>query len=159
MNPRNGQRREERFRRIRAAEGIPLMRPTRTFRFKRCWYRPDFYSPTEGVYYEVLGSRQREYQIYPKIDLMDLCYPEIILRLVDPAGKPVHLGLARRALRWQVPWAQELQAALEEHRMTLRDLAARLGYAPSSIKNALMLQQQAPLGRIRSWLDKEAKSR
>lgn len=86
-----GWEREERFRLVKAAAGVALTRCQRTFRFEHTRYTPDFYAPSERVYYEVLGSRARRHQLTAKLDLMALVYPKVTLRVVDPDGVPVSL--------------------------------------------------------------------
>lgn len=86
-----GAEREEQFRLVKQAAGVRLARCRRRFRFTWTTYTPDFYAPSELTYYEVIGSRQRLEQLRPKLDLMALVYPQVLLQVVHPDGRPVTL--------------------------------------------------------------------
>lgn len=124
---RNGARREAQFRRVMAAKGIALA-PPRRFRFKRCSYTPDFYSPSENVYYEVIGSRQRAEHNRQLLDLMDAYHPGVVVRPVHPNGKAYAAEHCQRLMRrWKVPCAIQLAEAMDARGLTQRAFARLIG--------------------------------
>lgn len=131
------------------ARGVAVERNRRRFRFRRCSYTPDSYSPQEQQFYEVIGSRQRYYQLLPKLDLMDCLYPEIRLALVNPDGTPY-----RPHPRWISSYAAEVHARLSKCGMTMTQLAEQLGVATSTLSNFLCGHSQSRVvnRRLRQWL-------
>jgi transcriptional regulator with XRE-family HTH domain len=129
---KNGAIREEGFRRVMKRRGLRLERNRRLFHFRRCRYTPDFYDPSTGIYYEVIGSRQRFEQLLPKLDLMDICYPEVKLEVLSPTGE-----VFRRRVRWRGELAEAVDSALQEQGMTMSMLAEQLGVASSTLSNFL----------------------
>ena len=149
-----GATREAHFQAFMATRGVTLERASR-FRFHRSSYRPDFYAPAQGIYYEVVGSRQRAATLRFLLDLMDRYYPGIRLRLVSPNGQPYRAEHNHHLqLRWSVPFGAELATALDRRGWTLRDLQHHL-----SIKNlsaALTSGTGRPtLAKVHAWLQEE----
>ena len=158
-----GARREEQFRRIMARRGIMLVRPARPFRFTHTSYRPDFFSPTENIYYEVLGSRQRAQTIRPQLDLMELVYPRVKLVTVAPDGAPYDararlprspkpvLPRWERALR-DSGFGQSLTERMQREGLTLESLAGRLKCSDKMLREAIGGVTQPGPWRIRKML-------
>ena len=71
------------------AAGIPWKRPPyKTFRFNGTSYTPDFYLPIQGVYVEVVGTKQRWSQLKSKILEFKQHHPSVVLQIVDQDGVP-----------------------------------------------------------------------
>ena len=118
--------------------GVTLTRPSRPFRFTYTTYLPDFYSPTEDVYYEVIGSRQRASQLLPLFDLMALVYPQIALVAVGPSGDVIDPKVRSRIVSiLALPFGELLLARMREERVSFKDLAGRIGCDPSVISLAV----------------------
>jgi hypothetical protein len=131
-----GLAREQQFARHREALGRPVIRPTRRFMFITSYYVPDWYSPDDQTYFEVLGSRQRAHHWAQKFDLMVAFYPEVKLEPVYPDGRPyrVNQGVT---YRWRAPFAAELGVALSRETLSLRELSRCLGWSHSSVGRVL----------------------
>lgn len=150
---RNGYLREEQFRQKMEKRGVLLERP-KSFRFCLSTYTPDFYSPSENAYYEVIGTRQRAAHVRMLADLIQAYYPTAILRFVKPDGTRYTFGHQRRVRRWQVPWAESLRQALDQRGWTLTDLAYAIGRKLSTVTGALHTGRSQPtLSAIKMWLD------
>lgn len=154
-NGQNGLHRENRFAAAMARRGVAIQRNRLSFRFRHCRYTPDFYDPTSGVYYEVIGSRQRFHQLVPRLDLMAACYPGVRLEVVHPSGEPyvvsgrgVHLQLL------DTPLAQAVNAALLTHNIRLIDLAKTLGVSSSGLSQVIHgKRSRGPIQRrLQAWL-------
>lgn len=133
-NSRNGRRREEKFRRIMAERGIPLVRPEKLFRFTRTTYRPDWYAPSSDTYFEVLGSRQRKWAIVAVLDLMEWVYPEVRLLAVTPDGESVTWAPEARTRTFVTKFAlgSEITAVIKRLGWTYSRFAAEAGiHGPS----------------------------
>ena len=52
-------------------------------------YTPDFYVPTQNMFYEVLGSRQALHQNHKKIARFLHAFPKIRFRFVNPTGEVI----------------------------------------------------------------------
>jgi hypothetical protein len=74
-----------------SARGVVLVWPVRR-RFLlpsiETTYRPDFYAPEEGVYYEVVGTRQAYSANRHKYEAMAIDHPDIVLRFVRSDASP-----------------------------------------------------------------------
>lgn len=151
----NGLRREHRFQKLMARRGIPLERPQRRFVFRRSTYTPDFYSPKQDCYYEVLGSRQRAHQLLAKLDLMDIMYPGIVLKLVTPDGAAITPKSEGR-LSWfdGVPRGAVIRKILIQEGLTLSALASEMGVSLVALSQAAR-EKGSPdprtLRAIRAW--------
>jgi len=133
-----GVTREETFRRIMLqARRIRLERPARVFRFKRTVYRPDWVDPARGVYYEVLGTRQRKWAIVAILDLMDLVYPTIQLIAVQPDGTPVQWGERRTRGYGAFERLSEIPGVLQRLGWTHRRFATYCGIHASTLSNIM----------------------
>jgi hypothetical protein len=53
-------------------------------------YTPDFYDPTENIFYEIIGTRQRFSQLRHKLEVFRTLYPNICLEVCSPDGKLYH---------------------------------------------------------------------
>lgn len=147
MNSAAAIRREERFRRHMAAQGVELERPHIRFGFKWTKYRPDWYDPQADTYFEVIGTRQRGASIAPILDLMSLAYPRVDFRVVTPDGErvlPHRHGLHQR-LR-ALPHGNAVALRAEAEAASLTDIALAIGVSPSHISAA------ARDGRASAWL-------
>lgn len=61
-------------------------------------YRPDFYTPEDGVFYEVAGTRQAFNQNRQKIDLVRNAYPFLKIEIVNPDGTPYRFCGIRKSM-------------------------------------------------------------
>ena len=138
MNAKMGTQREEQFRKLMATEGVHLVRPTVAFVFKWTRYRPDWYDPATGIYYEVIGSRQRFHGMVPLLDLMALVHPSIVLRVFTTAGirvRPKQEELEERVMR--LPHGHAVLLRMREQDWRAKDLAASLGIGPGYFSQML----------------------
>src|SRR3990167_5162009 len=69
-------------------------------------YTPDFYVPTRGTFYEVLGTRQAFHQSHRKIARFLRAFPKIRFRLVRPNGEDIPYYLKGETLIIQTPTGQ-----------------------------------------------------
>lgn len=144
-NPAAGFRREERFRKIMAVQGVELVRPIRPFRFRRTTYLPDFYCAATDVFYEVIGSRQRGVALAPVLDLMETVYPSVRLEVVTPDGaKYESKAGVRVAFLDSLPFGQALIDRMRRDRIGVGRLAERIGMHKSHFSTCL--HRHRPLG-------------
>lgn len=128
MENRNGALREEQFRRVMSERGVMLTRPTVTFKFQSTSYLPDWYDAAQDIYYEVIGSRQRGHQLRPKLDLMRLVHPNVVLRVMTPAGEHWRHGRDRsqQFLR-DLPHGAAVLDRAQAEGLTTTEVCAALG--------------------------------
>ncbi len=100
LTHRNGAAREEAFCSLMAERGVALSRNSRRFRFGLTSYTPDYFDPATGIYYEVIGSRQRFSTLAPKLDLMAHVLSDICLHVVKPDGQP-YMRKRNRGTAWE----------------------------------------------------------
>lgn len=137
-NPRNGFRREARFRRIMAKRGTALTRPGRVFRFAYSMYRPDFHDPATETFYEVIGSRQRRFSLLPTLDLMRVVYPKVKLVIVTPDGSPVEFKGVKRMLGInRLSFGRRLQARMAAEGLRWRDVERITGISKGTLSSAI----------------------
>lgn len=150
---KNGKLRERRFERLMGRRGIALVRPTQPFRFGLSTYRPDFYSPSEDRYYEVLGSRQRACSVLPLLDLLTLKYPAVRLDLVSPDGEPMTPPRVRsyRALA-ATPVGAALLDRMARERLRFGDVARAIGVSGSELSKFVT----GRIGPEVKWFDRLA---
>lgn len=151
MSPANGALREAQFVRVMRARGVKVVRPKRVFRFTFSTYKPDFYALATDTYYEVIGSRQRCYQMLATFDLMATVHPEIRLEIVTPDGEPVTF-IGQRRHRWlkTLPWGAALEQRMRREGLSIRDLFRRFGLRETSFYDA-MRGQKAHLRRLEAY--------
>lgn len=49
-------------------------------------YSPDFYDPIKNIFYEIIGTRQRFSQLFPKLEKFKEIFPNISLIVCDGNG-------------------------------------------------------------------------
>lgn len=151
-----GREREERFRLVMAERGIVLERPSGPFRFRRSRYLPDFFSPTENAYYEVLGSSGPADRIPLILDLMDIFYPSARVICVKPSGEVFDRhsppGQRRYAVVSSWPFGAALLRRMGEDRLHFGDVARRAGIDAGHFSRITRGKRQMS-EPLRSWLE------
>lgn len=93
-----GEQREMRFAALLKERGVEYIHHPKTFILKltgtykgRRWYTPDFFVPSEGIYYEVISTRQclrdNQGEKLKRIELTEKIFG-IIIKIVKPDGSP-----------------------------------------------------------------------
>lgn len=77
---------EKQFDDLKMAEGVILIAQPERFDLGGATYTPDFYSPSEGIYYEVVGTKQAFYCNQMKYMMFLKLYPDKRIRFVKPDG-------------------------------------------------------------------------
>lgn len=80
------------FSRIMADRGVQLQfigRNGTRFSLNTSTYRPDFFDPRQGIYYEVSGSRQAFHANKEKYAKFRKMYPDLPLMIVKPDGTEI----------------------------------------------------------------------
>jgi len=160
MNPQNGTRREERFRKLMAERGVRLERPRVVFAFKWTKYHPDWYDPATNTYYEVIGTQQRGSQIGPTLDLMSIVHPAVDFRIVQTDGTrwlPKRHRIHER-LR-QLPYGDAVSARASADDAGLHAIAAAIGISPSRMCRMVAGKLAVPgwiADRLRAYGQREA---
>jgi len=141
-------RREQIFADLLTAQGKDFFYQPAVFHVNGIQYRPDFYIPSEMIFYEVVGSRQAFHQNRQKIDYVRQAYPFVKIEIVNPDGTPykakpvrVKIKIGKVQLeRWQgrlpIPISIEeairiLRDAYQGSSITLDQLVADTGISYS----------------------------
>jgi hypothetical protein len=102
--------------------GLEFVYQPATFHFKAISYRPDFYVPKYGTFYEVVGSRQAYSLTRQKINLLEKIYPFLTILPVNPDGSPYR----SRSVRVQAPPPeQSYTLEVPESTLTLKQIAKK----------------------------------
>lgn len=143
-----GRQREERFKRVMERRGIALVRPQASFRFQRSSYLPDFFSPAEGVHYEVLGSPGPTNRMALVLDLMAVFYPLAKIICVKPSGEsfdPCTLLVSRRyAGISKLPFGDALLRRMTSERMRYQEIAKVAGLSHSHFSHFVHGRRRLP---------------
>ena len=145
------------FAATRLAEGHPVIRAPRLFRFKRAVYIPDFYDAETGIYYEVVGTRQRAAMLAEKFDLMEVFYPDVRLEAMCPDGRPYRLRQGNRFDEWTHPLAPALRAAMAQRGLVLNEVADEIGEKQGGPLSSVMRRKEKRPGllrRLHAWVVK-----
>jgi len=70
-----------------------------SFNVEGIQYRPDFYVPSDRIFYEVVGTRQAFNQNRQKIDLVRKTYPFIRILVVNPDGTSYRDGAIKKKIQ------------------------------------------------------------
>jgi len=129
-------RREQIFADFLTAQGKEFYYQPAVFHVDGIQYRPDFYIPSERVFYEVVGSRQAFSQNRQKIDAVQKAYPFVKILIVNPDGTPhkarpikVEMKIKRVQFeRWNGRWSipMNIEKAVKVLKDIYRDSPIRL---------------------------------
>lgn len=87
--------REQIFADLLTSQGKEYFYQPAVFHVNGIQYRPDFYTPSDMTFYEVVGSRQAFSQNRQKIETVKKAYPFLKIMIVNPDGTPYEHRPAR----------------------------------------------------------------